>query len=49
MPLIGKTTDEKIWAYLKAQGLNDFGIAGLMGNLQAALGLQIPHEPPEQL
>ena len=39
MPLIGKTTDEKIWAYLKAQGLNDFGIAGLMGNLQAESGL----------
>ena len=31
--------DEKIWTYLKAQGLNDFGIAGLMGNLQAESGL----------
>lgn len=39
MPLIGKTTDEKIWNYLKAQGLNDFGAAGLMGNLQAESGL----------
>ncbi len=40
MPLTGKTTDEKIWNYLKAQGLNDFGVAGLMGNLQAESGLR---------
>ena len=40
MPLIGKTTEEKIWNYLKAQGLNDFGAAGLMGNLQAESGLR---------
>lgn len=39
MPLIGKTIDEKIWNYLKAQGLTDFGAAGLMGNLQAESGL----------
>lgn len=32
-------TEEKIWNYLKAQGLNDFGAAGLMGNLQAESGL----------
>lgn len=25
--------DEKIWRYLKSAGLNDFGVAGLMGNL----------------
>lgn len=40
MSLIGKTTEEKIWNYLKAQGLNDFGAAGLMGNLQAESGLR---------
>ena len=40
MPLIGKTIDEKIWNYLKAQGLTDFGAAGLMGNLQAESGLR---------
>lgn len=40
MSLIGKTNDEKIWNYLKAQGLNDFGAAGLMGNLQAESGLK---------
>lgn len=39
MSLIGKTTEEKIWNYLRAQGLNDFGTAGLMGNLQAESGL----------
>lgn len=39
MPLIGKTTEEKIWNYLKAQGLSDCGAAGLMGNLQAESGL----------
>ena len=27
------TTEEKIWQRLKAAGYNDFGIAGLMGNL----------------
>ena len=34
------TTEEKIWSYLKAQGLNDFGAAGLMGNLYAESGLR---------
>ena len=29
-----------IWNFLKAQGLNDFGIAGLMGNLYAESGLK---------
>lgn len=28
-----------IWDYLKNQGLNDFGVAGLMGNLYAESGL----------
>ena len=27
------TTEEKIWQRLKVAGYNDFGIAGLMGNL----------------
>ena len=31
----GEMTDEEIYAYFKAQGLNDYGIAGLMGNLYA--------------
>ena len=32
--------DEKIiWDYFKAKGLNDFGVAGLMGNLRAESGL----------
>lgn len=33
------TTDEKIWTYLKNQGLTDAGVAGLMGNLYAESGL----------
>lgn len=28
-----------IWNYFKAKGLNDFGVAGLMGNLRAESGL----------
>lgn len=39
MSLTGNTTAEKIWNYLKVQGLNDCGAAGLMGNLQAESGL----------
>lgn len=35
------TTSEKIiWDYLKAQGLSDAGVAGLMGNLYAESGLR---------
>ena len=34
------TTEEKIWSYLKAQGLTDAGTAGLMGNLYAESGLR---------
>lgn len=33
------TNEEKIWTYLKAQGLSDCGTAGLMGNLYAESGL----------
>jgi hypothetical protein len=37
--LAGKNNEEKIWNYLKDAGLNDFGTAGLMGNLYAESGL----------
>ena len=33
-------TEEKIWSFLKARGLNDAGTAGLMGNLYAESGLR---------
>lgn len=33
------TTEERIWQRLKAAGYNDFGIAGLMGNLYAESAL----------
>lgn len=39
MGLIGSTTEEKIWNFLKAQGLSSYAIAGLMGNLYAESGL----------
>lgn len=29
----------KIWKYLKAQGMTDAGVAGLMGNIYAESGL----------
>lgn len=35
MALVGKTNEERIWNFLKSKGLNDFGAAGLMGNLNA--------------
>lgn len=34
------TTEERIWNYLKSQGLTDAGAAGLMGNLYAESGLR---------
>lgn len=34
------TNEERIWNFLKDKGLNDCGIAGLMGNLQAESGLR---------
>lgn len=40
MALDGKCTEEKIWKYLKKNGLNDYGVAGLMGNLFAESGLK---------
>ena len=39
MALTGKNNEEKIWNYLKAQGMTDCGVAGLMGNLYAESGL----------
>ena len=33
-------TEERIWSYLKGQGLTDAGAAGLMGNLYAESGLR---------
>ena len=39
MALQGNSNEEKIWNYLKSKGLNNFGVAGLMGNLQAESGL----------
>ncbi len=40
MALIGVNNEEKIWNYLKAKGLNDYGIAGCMGNLYAESALR---------
>lgn len=40
MALIGSTNEQKIWNYLKSKGLNDYGIAGMMGNLFAESGLK---------
>lgn len=39
MALVGKTNEEKIWNYMRAQGLNDYGCAGLLGNIFAESGL----------
>lgn len=39
MGLIGETTPEKIWNFLKLKGLSSCGAAGLMGNLYAESGL----------
>lgn len=40
MSLTGFSIDEKVWNYLKEKGLSDFGIAGLMGNLEAESSMQ---------
>lgn len=39
MSLIGKTNEEKIWNFLSSKIKNDFGVAGLMGNMYAESGL----------
>lgn len=38
VPSAGKA-DSIIWNFLKSKGLSDYGVAGLMGNLQAESGL----------
>lgn len=40
MSLVGTSVEQQIWNYLKAKGLNDCGVAGLMGNLYAESGLK---------
>ena len=39
MALTGANNEQKIWNYLKKKGLNDFGVAGCMGNLYAESAL----------
>lgn len=39
MALEGATVELQIWNFFKRKGLNDFGVAGLMGNLYAESGL----------
>lgn len=40
MSLKGNTNEEKIWNYLKSKLGNNYGVAGLMGNLYAESGLK---------
>lgn len=40
MGLSGTTNEEKIWDYLLSQLGNEYGVAGLMGNLSAESGLE---------
>lgn len=40
MALTGANNEQKIWNYLKKKGLNDFGVAGCMGNLYAESALK---------
>ena len=35
----GNDTERRIWQYLKGKGLNDYAVAGIMGNLYAESGL----------
>lgn len=39
MALVGKSNEEKIWNYFKSKNLNDYGCAGLIGNLFCESGL----------
>ena len=39
MALIGTTIIERIINFLRSKGLNDFGIAGVLGNMFAESGL----------
>lgn len=38
--LIGNSDSEKIWNFLKSKGLNDYGCASLIGNLDCESGLK---------
>ena len=38
MALTGKTNEEKVWNYLYSKIKNKYGVAGLMGNLEAESG-----------
>ena len=40
MSLVGNSNEQKIWNYFKSKGLNDYGCAGLLGNLFAESGLR---------
>lgn len=40
MSLTGNTNEQKIWNYLKSKIKNNYGVAGLMGNLYAESGLR---------
>ncbi len=40
MALTGNTNEQKIWNYLKSKIKNNYGVAGLMGNLHAESGLR---------
>lgn len=39
MSLKGSTNEQQIWNFLRSSGLNNYGTAGLMGNLYAESGL----------
>lgn len=39
MSLIGKNVEEQVWNFLKNKGLNNYGVASMMGNLYAESGL----------
>jgi hypothetical protein len=39
-PTEGTINDKTMWDYFKSQGLNDYGVAGLMGNLYAESGFK---------
>ncbi len=40
MAITETVKDKAIWNYFKSKGLNDYGVAGLMGNLYAESGLK---------
>ena len=39
MALRGKDIAEKVWNFLTDAGINEYGTAGLMGNIQAESGM----------